>query len=667
MRVCTTLRRSAVAITLAMTTFLTPTTSAFAVSIGHGSIASDNPAGFTPEIMNGRVNALLVMGSRVFVGGTFSTVQQAGGGSNQTRNYLMAFNVNTGVIDPGFRPNLNGAVEALAPAADGQSVYVGGGFGSVNGSSTFRRLVRLNPSNGATMTPFASSPNAKVTDLVMRNGQLYASGEFTSIGGASRSGLARLDPTTGVADPSLNIPFTNPWKNDLVVWRIDVTPDGSRLIAAGTFQTVNGQARDQIAMVNVGTSPASLINWSTDFFRFTIPSDPTRAWCASIFPHYIRDMDISPDGSYIAIVTTGANAPGHPSCDSMSRWPMDTDGPGQQPDWVANTGGDSFHSVLATGAAIYGGGHQQWVNNPYNPNRCGVCDGPYPGGIVRTGFSGHDPQNGLPFTWNAPRNPRGKGVLAMVSTANGFFFGSNTNKVSGETHHRVGFMPLAGGYPLPVNYEATLPGFLYTIESDGDLVKRTFDGATLGAPATVAAATDWKPVRGVFSLDDRLYTGMNDGTFTTRTFDGSTAGSIATINLHGLDIAPSTFFSIPGTSEPVPSLATHLANNTGMVFHDGWMYYTVQGDGRLFKRGFASESRTVGAPLLVASTGDGVDWANVRGMTLASGTLYFALADGTLNAVAWGTGHPTGSVSQIAGPGMDGVDYSGRGMFVFGA
>jgi coenzyme F420-reducing hydrogenase beta subunit len=71
-------------------------------------------------------------------------------------------------------------------------------------------------------------------------------------------------------------------------------------------------------------------------------------------------------------------------------------------------------------------------------------------------------------------------------------------------------------------------------------------------------------------------------------------------------------------------------------------------------------------------TGDGVDWANVRGMTMASGKLYFALEDGTLNVVNWsgdpfGQGHPTGSVTTIAGPKMsDGIDWSSNGMFVFG-
>ena len=65
-------------------------------------------------------------------------------------------------------------------------------------------------------------------------------------------------------------------------------------------------------------------------------------------------------------------------------------------------------------------------------------------------------------------------------------------------------------------------------------------------------------------------------------------------------------------------------------------------------------------------------WANVRGMTMASGVLYFALTNGTLNKVAWsgdpfGRGHPTGAVRTITGPNVSGVDWASNGMFVFGS
>ena len=74
--------------------------------------------------------------------------------------------------------------------------------------------------------------------------------------------------------------------------------------------------------------------------------------------------------------------------------------------------------------------------------------------------------------------------------------------------------------------------------------------------------------------------------------------------------------------------------------------------------------------MLVPSTGDGVNWGQVRGMTIASGKMYFSLSDGTLNVVNWngaayGQGHPTGNVTTIGGPTVDGTDWSSNAFFVY--
>ena len=141
---------------------------AVAVNPPHGSIVSDDPANNTPNVMNGRVNALLVMGNRVFVGGTFTTVQNAGSGQNITRNRLFSFNANTGQIDAGFNPNMNNAVEALAPSPNGQNIYVGGRFTSVNGNNGMQRIAQLQISNGAIVAGWDPNPQHHVYDLVTR-------------------------------------------------------------------------------------------------------------------------------------------------------------------------------------------------------------------------------------------------------------------------------------------------------------------------------------------------------------------------------------------------------------------------------------------------------------------------------------------------------------------
>jgi hypothetical protein len=51
-------------------------------------------------------------------------------------------------------------------------------------------------------------------------------------------------------------------------------------------------------------------------------------------------------------------------------------------------------------------------------------------------------------------------------------------------------------------------------------------------------------------------------------------------------------------------------------------------------------------------------------MTIASNQMYFALADGTLNRIAWSNGQPTGAATAIGGPAIDGTNWASKGLFV---
>ena len=88
----------------------------------------------------------------------------------------------------------------------------------------------------------------------------------------------------------------------------------------------------------------------------------------------------------------------------------------------------------------------------------------------------------------------------------------------------------------------------------------------------------------------------------------------------------------------------------------------IANNNKLYYRYFNPESEIVGASLFVASTGgEGVNWGNVRGMTLASGKLIYALTDGRLYSVNWGGTKPTGAVTQISSA----TTWQSRGLFVF--
>jgi hypothetical protein len=272
---------------------------------------------------------------------------------------------------------------------------------------------------------------------------------------------------------------------------------------------VAGLQRDQIVMLSLATSPVTVSDWATTRYQ---------QQCAKVFDTYMRDVDISPDGSYFVVGTTGAYRAGS-LCDGAARWETGASGAGQQPTWVDYTGGDTLYSVAITGTAVYVGGHQRWMNNSFAADRAG------PGAVAREGIAALDPVNGLPLSWN-PGRDRGVGAFALVATSQGLWIGSDTDRIGRyEYHGRIAFMPLAGGTPVPESRVGTLPGDLFRLGTDGAMTRRSFTGTTLGSPSTVTTGVDWSTIRGAFVVSGRLYTDHADGTMTVRDFDGTTAAS----------------------------------------------------------------------------------------------------------------------------------------------
>ena len=70
---------------------------------------------------------------------------------------------------------------------------------------------------------------------VQADGKILAGGFFTSIGGQTRSKIARIDPVTGQADSF------DP-NADATVTSIVVQPDG-KILAGGNFTEIGGQSR----------------------------------------------------------------------------------------------------------------------------------------------------------------------------------------------------------------------------------------------------------------------------------------------------------------------------------------------------------------------------------------------------------------------------------------
>ena len=163
-------------------------TQAGAVGYPQPSVVSTNPVDATPHVLNGTVRAVAAVGARVYVGGTFTTVVNAGTSTQLPRSYLFAFDRATGRIISTYTPAVNGAVESIAPAPDGTSVIIGGRFTTVNGSA--QRSLAMLDVNGARVSGFAAGTNGYVTKVLTRGSRLVVGGRFSTANGVSRSNLA---------------------------------------------------------------------------------------------------------------------------------------------------------------------------------------------------------------------------------------------------------------------------------------------------------------------------------------------------------------------------------------------------------------------------------------------------------------------------------------------
>lgn len=586
----------------------------------HDVLVSTNPADRTPHVLDGEVKAVAEVGNKVIVGGKFTRVKKFSRPDVYTRVGIFAYDKVTGDIDLGFAPVLNGGageVRALVAIPGTNHVIVGGTFQNVNGGAYVGGLVKLDATTGLPVSQFRGTTNGWVNDLSLVGNKLYLGGTFSKIRSSARALLGAVDATTGAVDTNLNLPVTVAMRNTAQVWKLDTDPAGTRLVMIGNFTQVGGQARTQVAMIDLSTTPASVSSWHTTAYRAGV--------CASSYDYYAKDIDVSPDGTYFVIVTTGAWRGTSTLCDSAARWELGAAGPNQLPTWVDYTGGDSLTAVSITGTAVYAAGHQRWHNNAIPPR--GDVAGP--GAVTRTGIAALDPENGTVLNWDAQRD-RGLQVGVLLATTDGLYIGSDSQKIGGEFHPRLAFLPVAGGRTVPKAVVATLPTTLYRSEGDA-LVGRSYDGTTLGLPTPVAPdGTAWSRIRGVIRASDRTYRALDDGSL-----EVSVGG---------------------GAYTPSPSWIT-FNNLSGMTYGQGRLLYTIAGDPRLYSRGFAVDSGIVNTLLVDASTG--TDWRNVVGLTVIDGKLYHSRTDGNLYRTDLANGRPVaGTTVAVSGPGTDGVSWS---------
>jgi PKD repeat protein len=443
------------------------------------------------------VRQLVPCGPLMYAVGSFTQITQ--GGQLYTRNNVFSFNASTGAmtswaptITPGAVGNTgSGAVNSIALSADCQTAYLGGVFVGVNGTKV-SNIAAVSTTTGALVTSFGHSAAGQVANVVRVGSHLIASGYFSGINGSTKPYMVSLDLTTGKDDGYVDLSISGNYNykdaanrtvgaNPTRVWNTTLSPDGTKLLAMGDFMSVGGQHRQQLFMLDLGASSATVDAWYSPEFN---------AYCDISEPFYIQDASWSPDMSQIYTVSTGykpasgtgwrTSDPRAGLCDAAAAFPS-TSIPTVSHLWVNYTGCDSLFSTAADATTVYIGGHERFANNPRG------CDAAGPGAVNAPGMSGISATTGL--LNDNPTRARGNGADDELVTAAGLWIGSDNAENSsncGQTLNGTPGLNHAGICFLPYS---SAPVATYT--STCTSLSCFFDASASTAPGSAIASYSW--------------------------------------------------------------------------------------------------------------------------------------------------------------------------------
>jgi hypothetical protein len=432
-------------------------------------VVSATPATGTPHLKASADNPVQQIRQVVQCGGTMYAVgsftEIVKGSTTYTRNNIVSFSATAPYTVTSWAPDVvgstgNGGNNAINTIAfvngNCADAYIGGDFSSVNGTSA-TNIAEISTTTGNVVSTFKHSANGKVETLLGAEGHLLAGGYFKTINGSSADPyFASLNPATGQDDGFVHLGISGNYSyapnNPTRVYNQALSHGGTLDLVMGDFTSVGGMARQQIFMLNLAASPASVTGWTSPEWDGSNPAYPYQ--CATVEPFYIQAAAWSPDDSTIYIGTTGYHPNGYPVgmsprtglCDAAAAFPATQTS--VLHNWVNYTGCDSLYAAGADASAAYFAGHERFSMNS------GDCDALGPGGYNAPGMEGLDPANGnlyLNTAGTAGYYSRGRGLGAddILNTTAGMWIASDNQSASqdcgGVTNlSGICFLPYAG-------------------------------------------------------------------------------------------------------------------------------------------------------------------------------------------------------------------------------
>jgi hypothetical protein len=382
------------------------------------------PAAGTPQLApNGRteqVRQLAQCGGTMYAVGTFTRIE--GRSTTYVRNNAVSFSATSPFTVTSWNPDVNGIVNSIAFSRNCSQAYLGGLFTSVHGTAV-QNIAEVSTRTGAVNSAFAHSAAGQVETLRTSGTHLLTGGYFTLINGSSAHPyFTSLNTTTGRDDGFLALAISGHYQfrgvsaNPTRIYNQQLSHRGTLDLVEGDFTSAGGRARQQIFMLNLAGSTATVTSWTSRVFDGN---------CATIEPFYVRAAAWSPDDAEIYVATTGYHPNGMPIgktrrtglCDAAAAFPSTQ--AEVSPRWINYTGCDSMYSAAADSATAYFGGHERWADNS------GDCDAAGPGAVSAPGMVGLNPATGA-VTFD-PTRARGLGADDMLLTGAGLWIASDND------------------------------------------------------------------------------------------------------------------------------------------------------------------------------------------------------------------------------------------------
>ena len=290
--------------------------------------------------INGVAWQQAIAGNKVYVGGDFQNARPAGaaaGVNTVPRTNMLAYDITTGVLDPTWAPNPNGAVRAVVKSPDGTRLYVGGSFTSIAGVSKYR-IAAFDTATGALVGSFTAGANSQIRAIAATNTTVYVGGIFTAAGGQPRTKLAAFSAATGAVLP------WNPVVDNGSVNALATSPDGTTVIVGGSFTSFNGSTANGYGLARVDATTGASLPFPANAF--------------------IRNGTV--DGAIMALTGDGDNVYGSGytwgriggTLEGVFAADWDTG----ELTWVADCHGDTY-AVYAAAEVVYAASHTHYCGN----------------------------------------------------------------------------------------------------------------------------------------------------------------------------------------------------------------------------------------------------------------------------------------------------------------